>query len=499
MSFCKSMLRAFAAFFAVCVVSGMHSTAKAQTDNLMLVKYVDWDSGSGVAVLIWNPTANAVNLANYQVRIYGNGSTTPTTTSNLNGLLQPCGTILVSNDDYRNTNCRNTVNSANFDAFSPGVNGNDVVALTYTSALSPLPTAPFQLIDAIGRIGFDPGNNNSQKVGNTNDALYQHKIERTAGNLARYSLFGGTYSPNITNAANIWPGNSTTSVQGWTVSNASCLTNTWTSAGGITVSAGPDRTFACKTTVPIALTGASATPGAALLWTGGKGTFSNSTSLSTTYTPHPQDPYRIVLTLSAAGGCGQVTDELVILNGDSTVQPKALLYTPQAPETGDTVVFQIETQAPNKPIVSKFDYGDGSLVETRRSVGRHVYTQPGTYQVRVWAFNILGCPLDSLLQQIVIAKKPVVVPEVPVTVIIPNIFTPNNDGLNDTYKPQLPATTSYKLEVYNRWGIRIFESEFPERVWDGKNTADGVYFVHLKAMFRNGEVLERKLPVTIVR
>lgn len=465
---------------------GMNLVANAQTDNLMIVKYVDWDSGSGVAVVIWNPTPNPVNLANYEFRIYGNGSNTPTTTSPLKGTLQPCATILVGNDEYKNTNCRNTVSTANFTAFGLGVNGNDVVVLAQTNS---------QIVDAVGRIGYDTGNNNSQKVSNVTDALYQHTLERAPGNLARYSLTSGQYNPSATNTANIWPNNKTTNVTGWTVSNSACLTNTWAS-GTATANAGPDLSRPCKSMAPFNLTAAVTGTNVTVQWSGGKGTFSNPNAAITTYTPSPQDFNQIKLTLKATSGCREVTDEVKLLNGDSTQVSGTLTFSPQNPKLGDTVTFTLLTPGGSSSIVGDFNYGDGSPQEIKRGGSKHVYRKSGEFTVKVVPLSLVGCPTDTLTARIVI---PEVEPTKPVAIFIPNIITPNNDGRNDAFEPQLPATTAYELKVYNRWGVQIFESTDRNKKWEGRNAAHGVYFVHLKATLTTGEALNYKLPVTLVR
>jgi gliding motility-associated-like protein len=66
---------------------------------------------------------------------------------------------------------------------------------------------------------------------------------------------------------------------------------------------------------------------------------------------------------------------------------------------------------------------------------------------------------------------------------LPNVFSPNGDGVNDIYKP---LRTSYvkkvEMKIFNRWGIQVFETEDPDINWDGKisNTdrlvAPGVYY-----------------------
>lgn len=67
---------------------------------------------------------------------------------------------------------------------------------------------------------------------------------------------------------------------------------------------------------------------------------------------------------------------------------------------------------------------------------------------------------------------------------LPNVFTPNSDGFNDFFVP-FPGYTSVEkidLQVFNRWGVVVFETSDPAINWDGrdKNTnkpcADGVYY-----------------------
>ena len=52
---------------------------------------------------------------------------------------------------------------------------------------------------------------------------------------------------------------------------------------------------------------------------------------------------------------------------------------------------------------------------------------------------------------------------------IPNAFTPDADGLNDVFKPIFPAPVlNYHLQIWNRWGLRVFESRNSAIGWNGK-------------------------------
>jgi gliding motility-associated-like protein len=52
--------------------------------------------------------------------------------------------------------------------------------------------------------------------------------------------------------------------------------------------------------------------------------------------------------------------------------------------------------------------------------------------------------------------------------ILPNAFTPNGDQVNDVFRPQ-PACKpeNYRLEIYNRWGKKVFEGTDPAAGWNG--------------------------------
>ena len=56
-------------------------------------------------------------------------------------------------------------------------------------------------------------------------------------------------------------------------------------------------------------------------------------------------------------------------------------------------------------------------------------------------------------------------------VYIPNAFSPNNDGINDSFAPQFDPDLEildYSLQVYNRWGDQLFETENRNEPWQGR-------------------------------
>jgi len=68
-------------------------------------------------------------------------------------------------------------------------------------------------------------------------------------------------------------------------------------------------------------------------------------------------------------------------------------------------------------------------------------------------------------------------------IFIPNVFTPNGDGVNDYFFVRnLPdAGSGTKLTISNRWGNLVFESSDYnyDNLWDGEDNNDGIYFYTL--------------------
>ncbi|MGZ3864174.1 MAG: gliding motility-associated C-terminal domain-containing protein [Bacteroidia bacterium] len=59
--------------------------------------------------------------------------------------------------------------------------------------------------------------------------------------------------------------------------------------------------------------------------------------------------------------------------------------------------------------------------------------------------------------------------------IIPNIFTPNNDNINDYWRPEVIneiCLTDYNVVIFSKWGDLVFESSVPSLGWSG-NSPDG--------------------------
>src|SRR5690606_30444886 len=85
------------------------------------------------------------------------------------------------------------------------------------------------------------------------------------------------------------------------------------------------------------------------------------------------------------------------------------------------------------------------------------------------------------------------------TLHIPNVFTPNGDGLNDRFViKNLLQYQGRELIVVNRWGNQVFKSDNYNNDWDGGSLAEGTYYYILR--YRNGgDWKTAKGPVAIIR
>ncbi|PZR28447.1 MAG: hypothetical protein DI535_06090 [Citrobacter freundii] len=86
---------------------------------------------------------------------------------------------------------------------------------------------------------------------------------------------------------------------------------------------------------------------------------------------------------------------------------------------------------------------------------------------------------------------------------IPNAFTPNNDGKNDTFRPYGSSIKSIEMRVFNQWGELVYETKDKSKGWDGtfkgKAQPVGVYPYGVKVTFLDNTTTTRRGTVNLVR
>lgn len=226
-------------------------------------------------------------------------------------------------------------------------------------------------------------------------------------------------------------------------------------------------------------------------WDFGNGETSTEQNPSTSYPD--VGFYDVSLTITADSGCA--TTQTISFPNLIEVLPSPTANFGITPD--ETDVFD--------PHFEIFDFTSGDIVATYYVTGAgdtlpepngHVYTVDDTGYIDViqWVYNSQGCP-DTMINTIYL--KPVT------TVYAPNSFTPNGDGMNDVWLPQVRDVYDYELIILTRWGEVIFQTDDQYAGWDGTfkgiQSPSDVYVYKLR-YGRMDRIMEEKIGhITLVR
>jgi gliding motility-associated-like protein len=94
-----------------------------------------------------------------------------------------------------------------------------------------------------------------------------------------------------------------------------------------------------------------------------------------------------------------------------------------------------------------------------------------------------------------------------VEVIIPGGFSPNNDGIDDTWVITRPYGTTISVKVFNRWGNEVYSNANYQNDWRGigvsnfmgQNVPEGTYFYVVEATDMNNVTRKFASSLTLVR
>ncbi|MEI6456305.1 MAG: gliding motility-associated C-terminal domain-containing protein, partial [bacterium] len=168
------------------------------------------------------------------------------------------------------------------------------------------------------------------------------------------------------------------------------------------------------------------------------------------------------------GGSGNSINQILVLSDQA---PGSVLYQIIVSGNGcDTTKGEFLVVVNPVPVLDlgeNFFMDPGGAAELHAGGGFTVYSwstgssdsvitidQGGLYSVSVQ--NKFGC----------LAFDTIMVNEL--GLYIPNAFTPNGDGLNDRFQVLgFDQTGNVSMRIFNRWGVRVFETTNPEEGWDG--------------------------------
>jgi gliding motility-associated-like protein len=72
--------------------------------------------------------------------------------------------------------------------------------------------------------------------------------------------------------------------------------------------------------------------------------------------------------------------------------------------------------------------------------------------------------------------------------LVPNVFTPNGDEYNQAFVIENIDNRDWALQVFNRWGAKVYEDKQYRNNWDGKSLSPGVYYYLLQSASLNKKV-----------
>ena len=134
---------------------------------------------------------------------------------------------------------------------------------------------------------------------------------------------------------------------------------------------------------------------------------------------------------------------------------------------------------------------------------QYITTQNGLYYAEVTLTG--GCKSKSnfAFYDTFPLDKPIEDPSAD-TLIMPNVFSPNNDGSGDFFEPiEISGYHVNEISVYNRWGSLVHQVRNPDFLWDGSTdhqyASEGVYYWVLDYQNKKGVLYTKSGMVQLVR
>lgn len=140
-----------------------------------------------------------------------------------------------------------------------------------------------------------------------------------------------------------------------------------------------------------------------------------------------------------------------------------------------------------------WDFGDGTFSLELNPT--HTYVNPKNYVVTQTVTYPFGC---------VYVRKITLNITKGYLLVVPNAFTPNNDAVNDTFRPVTKALKNIYLGVYDTWGALIYsETGDVLRGWDAKikgvNAENGNYYCTVSGETFYGTVVTENHPFVLIK
>lgn len=168
------------------------------------------------------------------------------------------------------------------------------------------------------------------------------------------------------------------------------------------------------------------------------------------------------------------------------------------PMQGNTPLDVTFTNTSDEADEYVWDFGNGTgNVVNDLSTQFSTYTEPGVYTVTLDI--TLGECSNSATQTIIVTEI------LPLDFDMPNVFTPNGDGVNDIFTINPKNAVALEMTITNRWGNIVFQSDNIEQGWNGRvnnsgaECTEGTYFYFFKIRGQDNQEFEHHGFVHLVR
>lgn len=249
------------------------------------------------------------------------------------------------------------------------------------------------------------------------------------------------------------------------------------------------------------ITGNPADPISSWNWNFGDGQTSNQQNPMHTYTN--AGTYSVTLTVTTSNGCTNNNGSSPIVINAYNPPIAAFSTNPPSPITLNLPYDILTCSNQSSPDVVSFSWNFGEGGTSSLANPTYQYNTVGIYTIQLVVTNQYGCTDTASVQVVTDAE-----------IIFPNAFTPNTGGSpggyfdpmnnnNDIFFPVYSGIVEYKLQIFNRWGELIFESDDVKQGWDGyyrnKICQVGVYVWKANAKFNNGKKFSGSGDVTLLK
>lgn len=196
----------------------------------------------------------------------------------------------------------------------------------------------------------------------------------------------------------------------------------------------------------------------------------------------PSKTSRYTVTVTSADGCSDTASVLVV------VAKKAIAAFHLPSEISDYQgLYTLQNNSSGASIYQWLLWDSLRSSETNPQI---TFPKDGQYFITLIALNDSGCHDTVTLATRFQLKPPF---------LIPNVFSPNGDGINDLFQI-IDLQPESRLHILNRWGVPVFESTDYQNDWDGtskgKELSNGVYFYVLTSP---SDGVKKSGTVTLVR